>query len=33
MKPQVSDFIPGLLEDADKYIEVADRHHITAKQT
>ena len=26
------DFIPGLLEDTDKYIEVADGHHITAKQ-
>ena len=27
MKPEVSDFIPGSLEDTDKYIEVADGHH------
>ena len=32
MTPEVSDFIPGPLEDTDKYIEVADGHHITAKQ-
>ena len=32
MTPEVLDFIPGLLEDTDKYIEVADRHHVTAKQ-
>ena len=32
MTPQVSDFIPGLLEDMDKHIEVADGHHVTAKQ-
>ena len=32
MTPEVSDFIPGSLEDTDKYIEVADRHHVTAKQ-
>ena len=32
MTPEVSDFIPGSLEDADKYIEVADGHHVTAKQ-
>ena len=32
MKPEVSDFIPGSLEDTDKYIEVADGHHVTAKQ-
>ena len=25
-------FIPGSLEDLDQYIEVADRHHVTAKQ-
>ena len=31
MMPEVSDFIPGTLEDTDKYIEVADRHHFTAK--
>ena len=27
-----SDFIPGSLEDTDKHIEVADGHHIIAKQ-
>ena len=32
MTPEVSDFITGLLEDTDKYIEVADGHHVTAKQ-
>ena len=32
MKPDVSDFIPGSLEDADKHTEVADGHHVTAKQ-
>ena len=32
MTPEVSDFIPGLLEDTDKLIEVADVHHVTAKQ-
>ena len=32
MTPEVSDFIPGLLEDPDKYIEVADGNHVTAKQ-
>ena len=32
MTPEVSDFIPGTLEDTYKYIEVADGHHITAKQ-
>ena len=32
MEPQVSDFIPGLLEDSDKYIEVADGHYVTEKQ-
>ena len=31
MKQEVSDFIPGSLEDTDKYIEVANRHHVTAK--
>ena len=30
--PEVTDFIPGLLEDTDKFIEVADGHHVTAKQ-
>ena len=32
MTPEVSDFIPGSLEDTDKCIEVADRHHVTEKQ-
>ena len=32
MTPEVTDFIPGSLEDTDKYIEVADGHHITAKE-
>ena len=31
MTPEVSDFIPRSLEDTDKYIEVADQHHVTAK--
>ena len=30
--PQVSDFIPGLLDDMDKYIKVVDGHHATKKQ-
>ena len=32
MTPQVSNFIPGLLEDTDKYIEVADKYHVTLKK-
>ena len=32
MTPEVSDFIPGTLEDTDKYIEYADGHHVTANQ-
>ena len=32
MTPEGSDFIPGSLEDTDKYIELADRHQFTAKQ-
>ena len=32
MIPEVSDLIPGSLEDTNKYIEVSDRHHVTAKQ-
>ena len=32
MTPKVWDFIPGLLEDTDKHIEVEDRHHVMAKQ-
>ena len=30
--PEVTDFIPGSLEDTDKFIEVADGHNVTAKQ-
>ena len=30
MTTEVSDFIPGSLEDTDKHIEVADGHHVTA---
>ena len=32
MTPEVSDYITGFLEDMHKYIEVADEHHVTAKQ-
>ena len=32
MTPKVSAFIPGLLEDTDKHIEVLDVHHVTEKQ-
>ena len=32
MTPEVTDFIPGSLEDMDKFIEVADGHHVTEKQ-
>ena len=32
MMQEVSDSIPGTLEETDKYIEVADGHHVTAKQ-
>ena len=32
MTPEVTDFIPGSLEDTDKHIEVADGHHVTTKQ-
>ena len=31
-EPQVSDFIPGSLEDMNKYIEVEDAHYFTVKQ-
>ena len=31
MTPQVPYFIPGLLEDTDKYIDVSDWHDVTAK--
>ena len=32
MTPDVSEFNPGLLEDADKHVEVADGHHVRAQQ-
>ena len=32
MTPEVTDFIPGSLEDMNKFIEVVDGHHVTAKQ-
>ena len=32
MTPEVTDFITGSLEDTDKFIEVTDGHHVTAKQ-
>ena len=32
MTPEVTDFIQGSLEDAYKFIEVSDGHHVTAKQ-
>ena len=32
MMTEVSDFIPGSLEDTDKNIKVANGHRITAKQ-
>ena len=32
LTPEVTDFITVSLEDTDKYIEFADRHHVTAKQ-
>ena len=30
--PEVSDFIPGSLEDMDKHIEVAYGHHVAAEK-
>ena len=33
MTPDISDFIPGSLVEKDKYIEVADGHFVTSKQT
>ena len=33
MTPYVQDFIPGLLAEANKYIEVSDGNLVTAKQT
>ena len=32
MTPEVSYFIPGSLEDTDRYIEIADGYHVKAKQ-
>ena len=32
MTPEVSYLITGSLEDTDKYIEVSDGYHVTAKQ-
>ena len=32
MTPEVSDCIPGLLEDTDKHIEVVGGHHVTKKR-
>ena len=32
MTPEVTNFITGSLKYTDKFIEVADRHHVTAKQ-
>ena len=32
MTSEVTDFIPGSLEDKDESVEVADGHHVTAKQ-
>ena len=32
MTPEVSDFIPGSLEDKDKYTEFAERNIVIAKQ-
>ena len=31
MTPKISDFIPGLLAETDKYIRVADGNFVTAK--
>ena len=33
MTPEISGLIPGSLVETDKYIEVADGHFVTAKQT
>ena len=32
MTLEVSNFVPGSSEDTDKFIEVADGYHVTAKQ-
>ena len=33
MIPEISDFIPGSLEETDEYIQVSDGHFVTSKQT
>ena len=33
MTPEVTDLITVSLEDTDKFIEVADRHHVTSKKS
>ena len=33
MTPDISNFIPGLLAEADKYIQVSDGDFVIAKQT
>ena len=32
MTPEVTDFIPGSLEDTYNFIEVSDGHHVTAEK-
>ena len=32
MTLKVTDFVPGSLEDPDKFIEVADGYHVTEKR-
>ena len=32
MTPEVSDFLPDLLEDMNKHIEIAGGHHVTEKK-
>ena len=32
MTPEVSYFIIGVIENMDKQMKVADKHHVTAKQ-
>ena len=33
MTPEISDFVPGSLVEINKYIEVANGHLVTVKQT
>ena len=33
MTPEISGFIPGLLVETDKYVQVSDGNLFTAKQT